>query len=612
MVNFNKILHSDDYEVFKENIKSDIIKNIECRLEEVQVYFSEEDKFSMNKGNLLTFLIIARPFRTFKENFNGEFIIDVSDVDNFNIYFDSIIEYFIDKDNLGVEIRKVIDELSILTGFITKTYGTTISLKSICDLAKRNSNVMRLLNYDIDTNQEFDTMIKNINDSNDELIDEILNDNNTPLADFLNAKAGINNKQLCQVLVTVGPKPDLNENIIPFPINSSFVRGLGVREYFINSIGGRKALISSRFQVRNAGYFTRKLIILCIDSMIDPIDDCGTKHPVPIKIDCKETLKKLNNRKYVDENGVLRTIDKDNEELIGKSVLLRTPVTCASKNGICRTCYGELYKINESMNIGMIAVLLLTNPLTQRLLSAKHLLQANASKLNWCHTFLNNFNVNRDLITPKNKEIKIFINRDNLEENEELESITFNKFEIIDINDKRKKEIITPLPLLLNSTLLSNLDKYLDNEEDCYKLNLNDIEEDEYLFKYVMENNGLSSSLLSVKNFIEKNDFIKEGTIESIMNQFNGLLNDANLNIHFIHTEVILSNMLKLSDVDRSVFKEDKMPNYKFLRVTDAILHSNSLVKSLLFEQISKQFTTLNYNTFNKNSSSILDELIIN
>lgn len=110
------------------------------------------------------------------------------------------------------------------------------------------------------------------------------------------------------------------------------------------------------------------------------IDDCGTKHFIKYKVDNEDKLRLINGRHYykINENGNkicddLFTVDKDRDKsLIGTTIGLRSPVTCAGKH-ICATCYGKvLSEKNRNLNTGLVAVLRLTEPLTQTLLSAKH------------------------------------------------------------------------------------------------------------------------------------------------------------------------------------------------------------------------------------------------
>ena len=82
------------------------------------------------------------------------------------------------------------------------------------------------------------------------------------------------------------------------------------------------------------------------------IEDCGSKHYVKYKIDTDKKLKMIDGRNYYDLiNGKadydnLKTIDVNDKSLIGKTIALRSPVTCLGNHPgghICKTCYGKAF-----------------------------------------------------------------------------------------------------------------------------------------------------------------------------------------------------------------------------------------------------------------------------
>lgn len=142
---------------------------------------------------------------------------------------------------------------------------------------------------------------------------------------------------------------------------------------------------------------TRKLSLLCIDTILSKDEDCGTNAGVHTFIRDKSTLSKLNNRYYLDEKGKLNLITKDSNELIGKTINLRSPMTCKSEDGICHTCYGKLSKLNKDIHIGLFATQLLTAQITQMLLSSKHLLKTNSEKIEMSEEFNKYFQISGNL-----------------------------------------------------------------------------------------------------------------------------------------------------------------------------------------------------------------------
>ena len=93
---------------------------------------------------------------------------------------------------------------------------------------------------------------------------------------------------------------------------------------------------------------------------------CETHHTIPIKMSTKKILSMFNGW-YDNKDGVITSINTKDKSLIGKTLDVYSPMTCACEDEVCKICYGDLSKFNKNMNIGIIAVLLLTEPLTQRL-----------------------------------------------------------------------------------------------------------------------------------------------------------------------------------------------------------------------------------------------------
>ena len=171
--------------------------------------------------------------------------------------------------------------------------------------------------------------------------------------------------------------------------------------------------------------------MLLIDTALDlETDDCKTKHYLHVTIDSKDTLKRLQGRFYKTKKG-LKCINLNDDALIGKELLIRSPITCCSKKGICKKCYGKLWKINQKFHIGILAALYLSSVLTQRLLSAKHLLKSKAPVYTWPQEFLANFNIEKsDVIVNPDSHATLYIRDDELTEDEDTGLFYVDRIEI--------------------------------------------------------------------------------------------------------------------------------------------------------------------------------------
>src|SRR5436190_4014682 len=228
----------------------------------------------------------------------------------------------------------------------------------------------------------------------------------------------------------------LGSEIIENPILSNFLEGLSILEYFISTHGARKGLADTALKTADAGYLTRRLVDSAQDVIIQE-DDCKTLLGIKISAVKKkekiiETLSSrvlgriaLNHIYDPTNNNVLikssQMIDEKNINLIEKasivSIEVRSPLTCKSKTGICRKCYGRNLAnglmIQKGEAIGVIAAQSIGEPGTQLTLRTFHVggtagnifEYSKIKDLGYYHAFKGglSFNLN-DISIPKEKK----------------------------------------------------------------------------------------------------------------------------------------------------------------------------------------------------------------
>ena len=189
-------------------------------------------------------------------------------------------------------------------------------------------------------------------------------------------------------------KPD--GSIIETPITANFREGLNILQYFVSTHGARKGLADTALKTANSGYLTRRLVDVAQDLVVSE-EDCGTKNGMTItavieggevvqKLSSRvlgrvlvEPVKDLENKKNVLKAGTL--IDESNVDLLEEhgtdSVVVRSPVTCETKYGICINCYGrDLAKgtlVNTGEAVGIIAAQSIGEPGTQLTMRTFHI-----------------------------------------------------------------------------------------------------------------------------------------------------------------------------------------------------------------------------------------------
>jgi len=184
-------------------------------------------------------------------------------------------------------------------------------------------------------------------------------------------------------------------SIIETPITSNFKEGLTVMEYFNSTHGARKGLADTALKTANSGYLTRRLVDVAQDSIITSVD-CGTDEGLTMEaiIDSGQVVASLGQRilgrttaqdivspdgEVIVEKGVLLE-EKHIEEIEAasvQSVLIRSPLTCDMRHGVCATCYGrDLARgtpVNIGESVGVIAAQSIGEPGTQLTMRTFHI-----------------------------------------------------------------------------------------------------------------------------------------------------------------------------------------------------------------------------------------------
>jgi DNA-directed RNA polymerase subunit beta' len=164
-------------------------------------------------------------------------------------------------------------------------------------------------------------------------------------------------------------KPD--GSIIETPITTNFREGLNVQQYFISTHGARKGLADTALKTANSGYLTRRLVDVAQDLVVTE-QDCGTEEGLTMSplVEGGDVVEGLGERVLgrVTAADVLKPgteevlfprgtlIDEDKVRVLEQEsvdeVLVRSPITCATRYGVCAYCYGRDLARGRLINIG--------------------------------------------------------------------------------------------------------------------------------------------------------------------------------------------------------------------------------------------------------------------
>ena len=179
------------------------------------------------------------------------------------------------------------------------------------------------------------------------------------------------------------------------PILSNFKEGMSVLEYFISTHGARKGLADTALKTADAGYLTRRLVDVSHDVIINE-EDCGTLRGLICTAlkNGEEIVSSLSERilgrvsvhdiAHPDDGHILVNAGDEITEPIANAieaagieeVEIRSVLTCESKHGVCKKCYGRNLSTSKMVQkgeaVGVIAAQSIGEPGTQLTLRTFH------------------------------------------------------------------------------------------------------------------------------------------------------------------------------------------------------------------------------------------------
>jgi DNA-directed RNA polymerase subunit beta' len=182
---------------------------------------------------------------------------------------------------------------------------------------------------------------------------------------------------------------------IELPVRSCFKEGFNVLEYFISTHGARKGMADTALRTATAGYLTRRLVDVSQDVIVRE-EDCKEKkgaylyradsdvigQSFAFRVEGRVTVEEIvdpKSKKLIVEKGEM--ISKEQAQKIEKigipKVKIRSAITCKTRRGLCRKCYGldlgrnELVKIGQA--VGIVAAQAIGEPGTQLTMRTFHI-----------------------------------------------------------------------------------------------------------------------------------------------------------------------------------------------------------------------------------------------
>ncbi|ABI69631.1 DNA-directed RNA polymerase subunit beta' [Syntrophomonas wolfei] len=204
-----------------------------------------------------------------------------------------------------------------------------------------------------------------------------------------------NFQQIRQLAGMRGLMADPSGKIIDLPIKANFREGLTVLEYFISTHGARKGLADTALRTADSGYLTRRLVDVSQDVIVRE-DDCESVEGIWVGriMEGSQLIEPLHQR-IIGRVSVDTVIHPDTGEILVEEnqmidddigyeieragiekVKIRSVLTCKTRHGVCKKCYGRNlatgYNVEIGEAVGILAAQSIGEPGTQLTMRTFH------------------------------------------------------------------------------------------------------------------------------------------------------------------------------------------------------------------------------------------------
>ncbi len=204
-----------------------------------------------------------------------------------------------------------------------------------------------------------------------------------------------NFQQIRQLAGMRGLMADPSGKIMDLPIKANFREGLTVLEYFISTHGARKGLADTALRTADSGYLTRRLVDVSHDVIVLE-DDCESSEGIWVDkiMEGSQLIEPLHQR-IIGRVAVNKVIHPETGEVLAEEnqmidddagfsieragiqkVKIRSVLTCKTRHGVCKKCYGRNlatgYNVEIGEAVGILAAQSIGEPGTQLTMRTFH------------------------------------------------------------------------------------------------------------------------------------------------------------------------------------------------------------------------------------------------
>jgi len=388
-----------------------------------------------------------------------------------------------------------------------------------------------------------------------------------------------------QLLVAKGYIADGTGKISMKPIVSSLVEGLEPQEVMKMGPAAAKGTQDRSLGTQKTGELERELVFTAQSVVISETKDCKTQNYVVFKVESEDEAKALRYR-YCQEIGLIT--DDNYEKIIGKTIHLRSPLTCIAKDGICEKCYGTLHKVLKTKNIGIVAGQSVGERGTQLIMKTFHTggkAEVNISSIPYLSDKYPEIN---DLIKQvketfySKNNIKIIANTKDIDVSYIDGEYIFIKNGFFTVTDGKKSVVVDLFEFPIDFGITINVDNDVVVETENYNYIIN-IPKDIAFGHLIFTQKDMSTSIKYISNLfhakIYTDDYIK--LYRTLANLY------ASMGVLSVHLEIIISQMMRVKGKLEFLWRHHQDKDYQIIS-TKNVIYYDSPVLSIGFQNIGK------------------------
>ena len=639
---------TETYQDFRDKL-NDIVQGCytirECREFPIKFKFYKQEKetHSLELRHFLINVFLWAPLVEIQDPqaLNESFICDcyngIENIDDYinNVLISTLRDYHIKSTKINFSISDVIYSLRSINLNYSDILNLSFDMKTFLDMYNGDSRFHKIMNYDYPDNAQPYDIEQILKKLQNEFIDLLKAEPENPIGVILRSGTGIKHKQLIEFAVSQGLKPTLTGETIPIQVkNSILINGTDRPSYwFINGLGARKSMVMNKKVMGKAGYFGKIVVLLARTlSMTTEVLDCQTKHLVKYELKNKSIIKKMHGKYYKmhPSDPELKVFNAAKSmHLLGQSIYVRSPITCALGDDVCPICVGRTSAINFDIARGLSAFESeeITKVINQSVLSAKHLLTTISEKIAFngdLHKFFSCVAgeiyplINDNPFVDNINDYAIYINPDDIDKVDEMDDdslfntmISNGKLYIRNIKNPNVEDILIETVGNKEIYITEEATELLKNNKGI--IPFSEIDDDTKLFEIVIMNNELTKPLYALMDLLNKNrhDTVAE-TIDSIAQKLLDLLVESDIKANVVASELIINRLIRSvkNPYERPDFTQETLEPYDIYTVNHCLERNKSPLIGIVFQNVKRQLISDNLYT-DRTAPSYVDHLFM-